>query len=548
MYKTVYYTVSFAALFAFLTVLGAKIVFPGNIHDDFNHIFIKAFGSSDILVFGGLFALFYTGLFYLSLLFGKNSKIHTLFTKNPLIIKNKLIFGSILFCIILLCWLPYILTLYPCCLLPDSLQSLNQATGNAGFNNHHPLLFTFIVMFFINTGNMLHLNMSDSLFLFSFSQTLFFAFTVTYFIVWLARRGINKYICYLILGYFLFSPVFIFYAIQVQKDTLFSLMCFHITLMLADIASQKESYFNSQTNILKLIVVLLLIVFLRNNGIYVVFILLTGLFIILPKLRKRILLFSSVFIAIILIITSPVYKNAGLKGPAVEAYGLPLQQIARTVVYNGNTGAEDLAFINNLFPLEDFVSCYKPCIVDPIKWSGKFNHDFLRDNQAKFMLVWARNALRNPGLYTEAFILNTFGFWAFGEKNAYGYLDTYVVDNDYGIRRINLLNNRLGINIENFIAKYDYMGSGSLFWILLLSLYAVLYNKKYKNILVLLPCFAVWLSIMAATPVAFSLRYVFILALSLPLLLVLPFISLNENTSPLPYKNENILCKHGNLT
>lgn len=524
-------TMSFSTLLALLTIVGKKIVFTGGIADNFNSIFMKEFVYFDILLFGGLLLVFYIALSCIALIFRENNRIHALFTNNTVFFKNRIIFGIIIFGIIILCWLPYLLTLYPCCLLPDSLNHVNQAIGNASFNNHHSILYTLIVKFFLNIGSVLHLDASASIFLFSFSQTLFFAFTITYFIIWLAERGINKYICYFILGYFLFSPVFVFYAIQVQKDTLFSLVCFIMMLILCDIVKMKESYFENKLNSLKLILTLLAIVFLRNNGIYVAIVIITGICIILPRLRRRILLFSSVFLVVFLVLTGPVYKNNGLKASAAETYGLPLQQIGRTIVYNGKIGTDDLEFINQILPLDEFEHCYKPCIVDYIKGNANFNNKFLRDNQAKFMLVWAKNAPQNMDLYTEAFLLNTFGFWAFGEKNAYGYLDTYVFKNDYGIQRTNLLNKWLGINIENYIVKYDYLGSGTLFWILLFSFFILLYHRKYQKIVILLPCFAVWLSIIVATPVAFSLRYVFILTLALPLFLILPFLSLNKRSN-----------------
>ena len=521
-------TASFATLFTFLAMLGKKIVFAGNVYADFNSTFIEKFGYFDILIFVLLFIFFYTVLSGIALVFKENNKIHNLFTNNNLFFRNKMIFGGIIFSIIIVCWLPYLLTLFPCCLLADSLRSINQSIGVEGINNAHPILFTLIIKFFLTIGSALHLNPSASIFLFSCSQTLFFAFTITYFIIWLAKRGVNKYICYLILGYFLFSPVFVFYAIQVQKDTLFSLMCFHIMLILGDIVRMKESYLEKKSNMLKLVFTLLLIVFLRNNGIYVVVVILAGLWIILPKFRKRILLFSSISLAVILIITGPVYKISGLKGPAVEVYGVPLQQIGRTIVFKGNVNANDLEFINKILPLDDFENCYKPCIVDPMKWHDNFDTKFLHHHQTKFLLVWVKNALPNLNLYTEAFLLNSFGFWAFGAKNWYGYLDTQITNNNYGIERTNLLEKWLGINIESFIARYDYMGSGTLFWILLLSVFLLLYHKKNTKIVILLPCFALWLSIMVATPVAFSLRYLFLFALSLPLLLILPHISLND--------------------
>lgn len=70
----------------------------------------------------------------------------------------------------------------------------------------------------------------------------------------------------------------------------------------------------------------------------------------------------------------------------------------------------------------------------------------------------------------------------------------------------------------------EIIGSRTFLWILLIS--ATLCAKKHDfyRLFFYLPGFLCWLCIMIATPVAFSLRYVYILALLFPVYLVYPFI------------------------
>ena len=67
------------------------------------------------------------------------------------------------------------------------------------------------------------------------------------------------------------------------------------------------------------------------------------------------------------------------------------------------------------------------------------------------------------------------------------------------------------------------IGSGTLLWCFLICLYLCVMQSE-RTWLILLPAFANWLVILIATPVAFSLRYVYIYALSLPLAFCLPFL------------------------
>ena len=63
---------------------------------------------------------------------------------------------------------------------------------------------------------------------------------------------------------------------------------------------------------------------------------------------------------------------------------------------------------------------------------------------------------------------------------------------------------------------------------MLLSLIFTVKNRRNKNLLILLPALLNWLTLMVATPIAFTLRYVYILVLIIPLTIVVPILK-SEN-------------------
>ncbi|MCS5464580.1 hypothetical protein NWO25_06850 [Enterococcus lactis] len=77
--------------------------------------------------------------------------------------------------------------------------------------------------------------------------------------------------------------------------------------------------------------------------------------------------------------------------------------------------------------------------------------------------------------------------------------------------------------MKKIIDARDFFGSGTLLWLAIGSALLAIFKKKYRYLLLFLPGMLVFATIMIATPVAFSLRYVFVLALSLPVYILSPF-------------------------
>jgi hypothetical protein len=159
-----------------------------------------------------------------------------------------------------------------------------------------------------------------------------------------------------------------------------------------------------------------------------------------------------------------------------------------------------------------------PCLADTLKWDAAFNNELLKTSKSEFMQIWLRTGLKTVGTYIRAYVMETYGFWVPGAKNAYGFLDTRVQDNDYGIERIDLFQRITGSDLPSRTAtSCTFFGSGTLLWALLFLAAMKIDSRKSRGLLLAWSALLVVLTILIATPVAFSQRYVFVLAIGLPI-------------------------------
>ena len=430
------------------------------------------------------------------------------------------------FCLLLLlCWSPYLLALYPGCVLPDTLSSINQALGNLPLSNHHPVFFTLFLKIFLTSFSFLGIN--QALFIYTLVQTSIFAGSLTYFLRWLAKYGLAGRTQWLAFFYFALAPVFPIYALNIQKDTLFSVFLFLFTLKLIDVFIAPEMKRSEQVGFVTTAV---LTSFYRGNGLYVVVACMLVVLVYLVK-QKRGQLAAKIFIpyfVLTFLVIHPLIGKIAQPTETAESFGIPLQQVSRTVALQGKIDPSSKRYLNELLSLKEYQN-YAPMLVDNIKWNSKFNNHLLQQQPKRFLAVWLRLLKPNLKVYCEAYLLNTYGFWAPFEKNNYGFLDTRVNQNNLGITQLDLFQRFTGSSLmQKVIAKRNFFGSGTLFWLLILSAYLAIWQKKKILLIGYLPSLLTWLSIMVATPVAFSLRYVLILALSLPLFLSLPFFKFSK--------------------
>lgn len=435
------------------------------------------------------------------------------------------------FVLLLLCWFPYLPSYWPGGIYSDTVDSINVALYKDVMDNHNPILYTLIwrFMFWI-TGAFSGEGEYGGLKLFTVMQTLLMALVLAYFIYRCYRWGIHKsyvLLCLLIFAVFSLYP---FYGISLWKDTLFSLVVFafsvflyHIFLGEGDPEKNASCRNISGIQLAEYCLFSILIIFLRNNGIYVAAFYSVMIIVLCWKRRKmamKIGLASLVILFVSGIIQGPVYDKCGYNvNRSTESFGIPLQQVAYIVSTDGIVMQEDREVIEQMMPIERWRELYNPLVVDTIKFSPEFDHFYLEENSRGFMKMYLRMALRNPVKSVKAYLLSTMGFWNICESSSTAYICNFHFGNaEYFMS--DYFDYYLDISFRNFAEPKSYLSAAIFAWLLLATIFICLGKRNFKGLAVLMPTLGVWLSIMAATPVAFSFRYVYALFLCAPLYLL----------------------------
>ena len=202
-------------------------------------------------------------------------------------------------------------------------------------------------------------NFNIGIALYSVFQMLIMAGILGYLLEWIERKGFKKILIYLGLAYFAAAPVFGNYAVVMWKDPIFSGVLILLALQLIDHVALNPDSFLEKKVLISYAGLMILASLLRNNGIYIGILLSAGLLVVYRKRLKRVLITSVVSIGLIWFITGPVYVHVfSAENVFVESVGIPLQQMARVVVTEGEMSAEEEEFMDHLLPLEKYQDYY----------------------------------------------------------------------------------------------------------------------------------------------------------------------------------------------
>ena len=426
-----------------------------------------------------------------------------------------------MFVLLLVCWLPSYLTFYPGCVTPDSVSSILQALGQTTWGNTHPVLFTLLVTPFVRFGEAIG-NLTLGVALFSLFQMLLLAGILAYGLTWLRRKRLRRVgICFVGL-YFIVSQVFPLYAISMWKDVLFGAVVLLLTLCLYDIWESKGDILLHAKGLVKFVILCLLTCFMRNNGVYVTFALLIIMAIYYRRYFKRLAPVFAAVIAGVVLVQGPLYTAIGIQpSPFQEAAGIPLQQVARTVVMDGKMTDEQREYLNRLLPLEEYNS-YKSYTVDSIKGHSQFDREFFNQTKGEFMKVWAGMLLPNFKHYVKAYMMETVGYWHVSTKN---WIVSPSTDKwDIGLVEVDWVQRITGKSMRGFLLGLaDFITVGGMVWIVFFLLGAAFMLRRKGAWLYFLPLILVWGTNMIAAPTYAEFRYLFSFALCIPFLTAASF-------------------------
>lgn len=423
---------------------------------------------------------------------------------------------------LLAAWLPYVLTLAPGNVHGDSLESITQMLKHGHpTTSHHPVFFTLLIGVFLKIGTILFGTVNSAVLFYNVFQMLLMIATIVIMLSYMHHLRAKRWILFAALLYFMFLPIFPTYAVTVWKDIIYSCMLLFLSLLLFEIVTVE---YVRGVWFICFFAVGLGVMCARNNGLYAF----AGVTVIcvlgLRRYAKRLLPACVAAIAVYMAMNMAAIRVWNIHGDFVENLGIPLQQVAYTINNDGEFSEEDTEYLHALLPDHVWGYAYRPCLVDTIKWNPYFNMPLLNEQKPRFFKIWFNGLCDNFDEYVEAYLLATFGFWKPGVQNIYGYMETIISENDYGIEHMHLDEKLLGVSLMPYLGDNQiYIGSGTLLWLSLFGMILAVLRRRGAA-MPYVPMLMNLLTVLIATPVAFSLRYVFVLALGIPFYLMVPFL------------------------
>lgn len=520
-----------AILFALFTIIGYSykktntwdLIFHGEIQFAKSLIVFISYSILFKLIIDYIFEKIITNIKYKS---ATNKIFNFIFEKHAFIMP---------LIIILVCWLPYVIIFYPGVLMKDSTNQIKQFFGmeipegssnnsvnlideNVKITNHHPVLHTVILGSCVKIGKIIG-NDNLGIFLYTIIQTILLASALAYIIKFMKELKTNNYIRILALLIFCFIPVFPFYAVEITKDVPFaSLMIFYI-IELYKIIKEYADKKLSKKRVVLIIFISLMVCLLRNNGIYVILLSLPFAA-ISNKINRKSILFATLIVFILyesfikLLLPALKISNTGVR----EMLSVPFQQTARYVKeYDNEVTDEEREIIDKVLKYDTLANRYVPERSDAVK--DEYNKDATSEDLKNYFKVWFRQFFKHPNVYVEAFLNNYYGYF-YLEGNIEEYTTRFIANCDDDLTKTgefnysyndeykgerNAVKHLLNIS-KRMPVIYWCTNIGLNTWILLIVLGYLIYKKKYKFIVFLLPSL-VTLLVCCVSPVNAYFRY-----------------------------------------
>lgn len=337
--------------------------------------------------------------------------------------------------IVLVCWVPYILSVSPGGANPDIRDQLAQITGNRDlcwtarylgiegdvlYNNHHPIFHTMYLKAFYQLGTLIG-SQYVSFTILIVLQAIALDFALCYLLYKLDIYGANKKFLKILTVIIALCPMFPLWAAGLFKDVPFSIILIVSSIIMYDVFKNPRNISIKKCVILS--VLLLLLTLFRNNGLYIFIVFIPFVFIHFIKNKQALIkLIPTILLPILIysiVISGILFSNLGIaQGSKREMLSVPFQQTARYVSENiDEVTQEEEAAILKIFKfekLDELVNAYNPSLGDPVK--NNFNENSTSEDLKNYIKVWASQFAKHPTSYIEA-VLNLDYAWISTESS-----------------------------------------------------------------------------------------------------------------------------------
>lgn len=336
-------------------------------------------------------------------------------------------------CILLGCWLPAWLSLFPGAFSYDALAEWEQVRDGV-ITAHHPVIHVLWLGGLVEGIHALTGSYNAGIAVYTFSQMVILAVIFSCTLRFLDDFHVPGILQWLSLLFYGLSPVMQLFSISATKDVLFSGVLLLFLQQLIRLCCRGEIYFQGIKSWLAFGTIAFLSMILRNNGLYITL----GTFLVLllrmKKYRKKIgLVLLGICVAYGMYI-GPFYGMLDVaRGGIEEMLSVPIQQMARVHRYGFDSlDEEDLDIVYQVLPKE-YLDDYRATVSDFVKKG--FQRDAFETYKKDMIRIWGKWGMAHPLTYVNSFLVNTVDFWyphavIDGYKDVYGkssYFD-YKVD------------------------------------------------------------------------------------------------------------------------
>lgn len=336
----------------------------------------------------------------------KNALTGQLFEKHPILLPMA---------VILLGQLPYLIAFYPGIMSCDVDQQVAMILDGYYFSHHHPPFVTYYYGLFCKYGIMMG-NGEAGMFLSVILQSLLAAFAFGFVFYGMKVLKTPYWVRYGALLFFTFLTVWPDFATTMIKDSLYYPPFVIYTVLLVLAVKDPAGFTKKTRNFVGLFFAVLLMVLVRNNGLYSFLLSFPFLLFVLPKKGKAAVV--AVTAAILLSVSGfgQLWTKLGVRtyDTLTDTYSVMYQQTARYSKYHGDeVTEEEYEVLNKIFEYDTWAELYEPELSDPVK--ARMRREGIYSTMTVFadeyFEVWWQQFLKHPATYVQAYLNNCFGYF-----------------------------------------------------------------------------------------------------------------------------------------
>ena len=417
----------------------------------------------------------------------------------------------------------FLLARYPGMLTRDAISTVSQVLSGS-YDNTMPYYHTRLVGLFVRLGLALTGNINAGVALFHGFQILLLAAAFASTITTLYQIGVPKLGLGVVFFVYTLLPYNMVYSVTLWKDVPFGasalLMATAFYRLLKNVGRARRWDYAAFT------LGALGMALMRTNGWAALLIASVLLAVVLRKSCRKLLVVLLAVLVVTGAMIGPVLKVLRVPGTnPVEAFAVPMQQIARVAANDRALTEDEQALLGEIFWMDKLGEAYDPQTVDPVKFET-FRYDqvdYIRQNAGRYLKLYVSLGLRYPGDYLKAWIDETRGYWNGGyffwiytlqtEKNELGILQP---EGTNPLARLYAAWFRIA---EKPSAMQPLYSIGLRVWILI-ACCVVCCLQKRKQWLSVVPVLVLVLGLWLGTPVYAEFRYAYPMVLCSPMALM----------------------------